>query len=77
MTKYEVLPEIRSLVGQLDEESRDHLLSEIGTNLDERSQQSLLQVVCSVLTDELAFLIEVEIRRQSARNMKDGNNAMN
>ncbi|WP_041096314.1 hypothetical protein [Bacillus badius] len=70
MVNDRVLPEIRELMEQLDDGRKDYFLQEIAENLDEESQKNMLDIIRGVLTDEIAFVLEVEIRRQAARHSK-------
>lgn len=70
MANDRVLPEIRELMEQLDDGRKDYFLQEIEENLDEESQKNMLDIIRGVLTDEIAFVLEVEIRRQAARHSK-------
>lgn len=61
-------PELSKIIGLFDEQKQEYLTKEILDNLNEKSQKSLSETVLQVLGDELAFLIEVEIRRQNMNN---------
>ena len=65
MTKHELLPELQKLITLLF--NGEYLKREIEEHLDESAQRNMYEILMNVLPDEVALIMEVEIRRKKFR----------
>lgn len=64
-----IIPELKSVISFLD--NQEYLKKEIATNLDEKSQHNMYRIIKSLLADEIALVLEIEIRRNMIRKTNE------
>lgn len=63
----EVTAWLQDILDLLPANRKAYLEKEIADNLDNQSQQRLEEILKGLLLDEIAFLIEIEIRRKRVK----------
>lgn len=63
LTQYKVTPELKHLFSLLN--NGNYLAQEVSEHLTEKEQEKMFEIVKDVLSDEMALILEVEIRRKA------------
>lgn len=60
-----ISPDLARFIDLLESEKKEYIVNEVKENLNEDSQVRMAETIQLVLADEIAFLLEIEIRRQN------------